>query len=100
MIDVLYFLLASSGLTQIILYGKIFDKIRPDWHWLKCSMCFGWTSGVIINLLMAIIGINILPANIVGLFLSGLISSRISYLTDRLVDDDGINIKHSYKSKY
>ena len=100
MINLLYFLLASSGLTQIVLYGKIFDKIRPNWHWLKCSMCFGWTAGVVVNILMGIIWINILPINIVGLFLAGFISSRVSYITDRLVDDDGINIKHSYKTKY
>ena len=43
--DLLYFVLAAFGLTQILVYGTIFDSIRPSTGKLgelfRCSMCLG-----------------------------------------------------------
>jgi len=38
----LVFILACYGLTNILTYGKIFDKIRPKEHFFHCSMCVGF----------------------------------------------------------
>jgi hypothetical protein len=32
--ELIYFVLACWGLTQALLYGSIFDRIRPSREWL------------------------------------------------------------------
>lgn len=81
----LTFILACYGATMIAVYGKIFDAIRPNYHFFKCTMCMGWWVGVI----NAICFFN-LPFS---WFVAGCISSGTSYFISRLVDDDGIAIK-------
>lgn len=78
------FALACYGMTMILVYGKIFDKIRPKHHFFKCCLCVGFWVGCFNWLLLN------LPFNF---FIAGCISSGTSYLLSRLVDDDGITIK-------
>lgn len=49
--DLIYFILTAYGMTQIIISGTIFDKIRPSKEWLAgtgqvftvpCAWAFGW----------------------------------------------------------
>ena len=44
--SLIYFILCAYGLTQILVYAHIFDKIRPDRKFFKCSMCMGFWVGV------------------------------------------------------
>lgn len=81
----LTFILACYGATMIAVYGKIFDAIRPQYHFFKCPMCMGWWVGAI----MSICFFN-LPFN---WFVGACISSGMSYFISRLVDDDGITLK-------
>lgn len=81
----LSFILACYGMTMIIVYGKIFDPIRPDWHMLKCTLCTGWWVGVF-NWFMFSLPFNLLIA--------GCISAGTSYILSKIVDDDGIAIKN------
>ena len=53
--DLIYFVLASYGLTQILLYGSILNKIRPHKDWLHgigkvfhCPMCMGFWTGALL----------------------------------------------------
>ncbi len=46
MTNLLTFLICSAGLTWILVYGSIFDRIRPDWKVLKCPACVGWWVGL------------------------------------------------------
>ena len=50
--DLFYFILAAYGLTQILVYGSIFNKVRPPRQWLHgfgklfhCPMCMGFWVG-------------------------------------------------------
>jgi len=47
--ELLYFILCAHGLTQILVYGKIFDRIRPTKGKLgelfQCPMCIGMWVG-------------------------------------------------------
>ena len=47
--DLVYFALTAYGLTQILVYGKIFQDIRPSKEKFKgffhCPMCVGFWSG-------------------------------------------------------
>ena len=97
MINLLIFLLASFGMTMILVYGSIFEKIRPKQGFFgklfKCTMCTGFWSGIFINILLFILNKDLFNSIILGSFLSGCISSGSSYVLSKLVDDDGITIK-------
>jgi len=80
----LSFILACYGMTMIAVYGKIFDAIRPQYHFFKCTMCMGWWVGAI----NAICFFD-LPCN---WFMAACISSGTSYFISRLVNDEGILI--------
>ena len=71
-------------MTMILVYGKIFDAVRPKHHFFKCPMCVGFWVGTF-NWFMLDLSFN--------LFVAGCISSGTSYFISRLVDDDGILIK-------
>jgi len=82
--NLLIFILACYGMTMVLVYGKIFDPVRPKYHLFKCTMCMGFWVGIFNSIL-----INI-PCNI---FICGCISAGTSYFISRLVDDEGILIK-------
>ncbi len=81
----LVFILACYGLTNILTYGKIFDKIRPKEHFFHCSMCVGFWVGMFNWFLVSP------PFN---LFVAGCISSGTSYILDKIICDEGIVIKN------
>lgn len=82
---------------MIVVYGSIFEKIRPKQGFLgklfKCTMCTGFWSGVFTNILLFILNKDLFNSIIIGSFLSGCLSSGTSYFLSKLVDDDGITIK-------
>ena len=82
--ELLAFILACYGCTMIAVYGKIFDAIRPQHHFFKCTMCMGFWVGIV-NWFLIDVQFN--------LFVAGCISSGTSYLLSRIVDDDGLTIK-------
>lgn len=82
--NLLIFILACYGMTMILVYGKIFNSIRPKHHFFHCTMCMGYWIGIINWFLISV------PFNF---FVAGCISSGTSYLLSRLVDDDGVVIK-------
>jgi len=82
--NLLTFILASYGMTMILVYGKIFDPIRPKHHFFKCPLCIGFWIGIF-NWFMIDLPFN--------LFVAGCVSAGTSYFISRLVDDEGILIK-------
>ena len=82
--DLLTFILACYGMTMIVVYGKIFDKVRPDWEVLKCTMCTGFWVGCLLSICLD---------TEFGLLIGGFISSGTTYLLSKIVDDEGIVVK-------
>jgi hypothetical protein len=82
--ELLVFILASYGMTMILVYGKIFDPIRPKHHFFKCPLCVGFWVGAF-NWFLLSPCINAFAASCIG--------AGTSYFLSRLVDDDGILIK-------
>ncbi len=96
--QLVYFSLVCAGLTQILVYGKIFDKIRPTQGWfgelLSCTMCTGFWSGVFLwslNHYTELFTFDYSP--VTGLFL-GCLGSLVSYVLSTIFDDDGIKIDY------
>ncbi len=88
MINLISFILACYGMTMILVYGKIFNPIRPTSGFfgdlLKCTMCTGFWVGIF-NWMFMTVDFNLLTA--------GFISSGASYFLSKIVDDDGILFK-------
>ncbi len=96
MIELLYFVLAAYGMTQILVYGTILDAIRPKSGWagelFKCPMCVGFHVGWILMLLSPyteLFNFDVTPVNYLIL---GCLSSGTSYILNMLVGDNGINV--------
>ena len=93
----LYFILTCFGLTNILVYGSIFDTIRPKEGLLgqlfKCPMCVGFHVGWLISLIMNLSNIADINPNIVDTFLLACLSSGTSYVLCSLFTDFGINFK-------
>ena len=83
--NLLAFTLACYGMTMIIVYGKIFDRIRPKWELFHCELCTGFWVGIFNSFMLE------LPFNF---FIAGCISAGVSYLLSKIVDDEGIAIKN------
>jgi len=89
-VELVYFILSSYGLTQILVYGKILDRIRPDYYFFHCPMCIGMWVGVFLLLInpgTELFNFKISVANFICL---GSISSGTSYILCVLFGDEGI----------
>ena len=94
----LYFVLCCHGLTQILLYGKILDKIRPTdgffGELFSCPMCTGFWSGVLLWVLNRYTELFTFDDSIITGILLGFLSSGTSYILDMVVGDSGIKLDH------
>jgi hypothetical protein len=99
--DLLTFILCCYGLTQILVYGKIFDRIRPTQGWmgrlLSCSMCTGFWVGLILWGINDYTTLFIFDNSILTGFLLGCLSSGTSYILCQIIGDEGV--KHERLDK-
>jgi hypothetical protein len=96
MYQLLWFCLAAYGLTQMLTYGSIFDRIRPSTGLLgalfRCPMCMGFWVGVFL------FGVNYntelftFEYTIANLLICGCVSSAVSYALCSVFGDNGIQI--------
>jgi len=91
--NLLLFVLAAYGLTQIIVYGRIFDKIRPCYHFFHCSMCMGWWVGLFLWAINQYTELFTFEYSIATAFLLACVSSGTSYVLDMIFGNEGINLK-------
>ncbi len=92
MINLIYFILCSYGLTQIVMWGKIFDKIRPNTRFWICPMCVGFWVGIGLALVNKYTELFSFDYSTVTIFLLGCLSSGTTYFLSMLLDDFGIKI--------
>ena len=101
LINLLWFILCAYGLTQILVYGKIFDELRPTEGRLgqlfKCPMCMGFHVGWFLMLLSPFTELFSFDVTVANFFLLGWLSSGTSYALCMLISDGGI--QHEYRIK-
>ncbi len=102
--ELLFYVLVCYGITQIIVYGSIFNKIRPspDFFYgfgklFHCPLCMGFHVGWIVFLAIWQSGYQMWSDIYLGCFLYGCLSAGTSYFLSMLLDDYGLNT-HSTKS--
>jgi hypothetical protein len=100
--QLLMFVLASYGLTLILLYGSIFNSIRPKEGKLgdlfKCPLCMGFWTGVLILFISPWSGLFTYEVNLVSLLIMGWLSAGTSYFLDMVVDDYGFKVTRRVKN--
>jgi hypothetical protein len=95
--ELLGFILCAYGLTQILVYGKILNKIRPKKGKLGelfgCPMCMGFHVGWFLMLLSPFTELFNFDVSVTNFFLLGWLSSGTSYALNMIFGDDGINFQ-------
>ena len=99
MVSTLFFSFACLGMTQILLYGKIFNKVRPTTGWsgelLSCPMCTGFWVGVFLWAISPNTNLFTFDSSYTTALVLGCYSSAVSYVGDVLVGDAGFKISHN-----
>ena len=101
--ELLYFILAAYGLTQILVYGAIFNRVRPSKKILggffHCPMCVGFWVGVFLLGINAYTELFTFELNIANAFLLGCLSSGTSYVLSMLFGDEGLRYEYIKRGK-
>ena len=90
-------------MTQILVYGKIFDGLRPAEGRLgqlfKCPMCMGFHVGWFLMLLSPFSDLFSFDVGLSNFILLGSLSSATSYVLNMVFSDEGIKIasQNTYK---
>ena len=92
--ELLYFILASFGMTQILVYGKIFEKIRPKHYFFHCPMCVGFWAGFFLFMINGLVTLFEFQYLLGNAFVLSCLSSGTSYVLCMLFDDSGLKITH------
>ncbi len=83
------FILCAYGLTQILVYGKVFDGLRPVKGRLgqlfKCPMCMGFHVGWFLVLLSPWTELFNCDVTFINMFLFGCLSSGTSYILNMVL---------------
>ena len=101
--NLLHFILACYGMTFILVYGKIFEGLRPEKDYTKkwntffhCPLCMGFWTGVFMWAINGFTELFTYEYSLINAFLCGCISAGTSYILSMLVDDFGF--KHGVKN--
>jgi hypothetical protein len=104
LVELLTYMIASAGITNIVVYGSIFDRIRPKKRLLgklfHCPMCLGtWVGFALCGLAGWTEMFNIEPT-LMNYALCGGISSLAAYTYAMIISDEGLNINSSGRQIY
>jgi hypothetical protein len=96
-LELFYFILSCYGLTQILTFSKIFEKLRPTHYFFHCPMCVGFWSGVLLLFLNPFTELFTFDVSLVNGLLLGSLSSGTSYALCMLISDGGF--QYEYRTK-
>jgi len=92
-VSLIYFILIAYGMTQILVFSSIFNKIRPDYKFFHCPMCIGFWVGVFLCLINPFCTLFNFDVSAINCFCLGCLSSGTSYILCNIFDDNGIKIE-------
>ena len=105
--NLLAFVLTAYGMTFIVVYGKIFEDIRPKkdysrkWNTLfHCPLCMGFWCSLFLFCINGQTELFTFDYTIANFFICGWISAGTSYLISMLVDDFGLKIPRKEEQNY
>ena len=93
----IWFSLISYGLTQILVYGKILDPIRPRsgklGQLLECPMCTGFWVGLFLWSVKDYTQLFTFDNSFVTGLLLGFAGSAAAYVGNTLFGDEGLKVE-------
>jgi len=96
-VELIYFILCAYGMTFILLYGSIFNSIRPSKGILgklfECPLCVGFWVGVFLWSINGLTELFSFDYNYINPFILGCLSAGTSYFISSIIEDDGLSIK-------
>jgi hypothetical protein len=96
--NLVWFVLIAFGLTQSLVYGSIFNNIRPSRGKLgelfHCSMCMGFWVGMLLWLINDYTELISFDYSLVTGLFCGFVSSGTSYVLNMVFGDEGIKVEH------
>jgi len=104
-VELLFFVLAAYGLTQILVYSDmpILKWLRPSKDSLRgygkvfhCPMCMGFHVGWFLMLLSPFTQLFSFEVSVANYFLLGWLSSGTSYILNMVFGDNGVKYEHKY----
>ena len=99
----IWFCLVSYGLTQILVYGKILDPIRPKsgklGQLLECPMCTGFWVGLFLWFVKDYTQLFTFDNSFVTALLLGFASSAAAYVGNTVFGDEGIKMEKLVHTK-
>ena len=94
--ELLTFILCAYGLTQLLVYGKIFSRLRPKKGTLgelaSCPMCMGFHVGWLLMLLSPFTELFSFDVSVINFFILGWLSSGTSYVLNTIFGDEGFQL--------
>jgi len=97
-VQLIYFILCAYGMTYILIYGSIFNPIRPKKGQLgqlfKCPLCMGFWVGVFLWSINHFTELFTYDYNLVNALLLGSLSSGTSYFLSMILDDFGFKFRN------
>jgi fructose-specific phosphotransferase system IIC component len=96
-VDLIYFVLTAFGLTQILVYGKLFDGIRPSkkvWKgFFHCPMCVGFWVGAFLFGVNRWTELFTFEYGLVNFFVLSWLASGTTYLLTMFLSDFGFRVE-------
>ena len=97
--ELIYFILCAYGMTYILIYGSIFDLMRPKRGKLgelfKCPLCMGFWVGVFLWSVNPFTELFTYNYNIVNALLLGSLSAGTSYFLSMILNDFGLKFRNT-----
>ena len=97
--ELLYFVLCSYGMTYILIYGSIFNPVRPTKGKLgelfKCPLCTGFWVGVFLWSVNQFTELFTYDYNLINALLLGSLSAGTSYFLSMILDDFGLKFRNT-----
>tara|TARA_R110001583_G_scaffold65152_6_gene188393 strand:+ start:859 stop:1164 length:306 start_codon:yes stop_codon:yes gene_type:complete len=97
--DLLWFALASYGLTFLVVYASVFNGIRPNKQWLRgfgklfhCPLCFGFHAGWFLFVINGCTELFTFDYTVANFFICGWVAAGVSYILSMIVGDEGIRL--------
>mgnify|MGYP003132017834 FL=1 len=95
--ELLWFALACYGLTYLVVYASIFNKIRPSKEWLggfgklfNCTLCFGFHAGWFLFAINKWTELFTFDYTLANFLICGCVGSGSSYFLSMIVGDKGV----------
>jgi len=98
-VGLIYFILCAYGMTYILIYGSIFNSIRPKKGKLgdlfRCPLCLGFWVGVFLWSINYFTELFTYDYNLINALLLGSLSAGSSYFLSMILDDFGLKLRNT-----